>query len=188
MTSSRREFLAGAAAISAAACGGSRGDRGAAPAASVFISHGAPTLAIDPVKGVEFARLGRALGAPRALLVISAHWEASPPTIGTTVTRPVIHVYGGFAPELRTVEYAAPGSAAIATRVTSLLAPDVVRAENRGWDHGVWVPLVHMFPNADVPVLQLSLPSDSSRGGSSRSGGDYASCATRTSSSSRAAG
>ena len=132
----------------------------------VFVSHGAPDLALDRVKGADFVRLADALPRPRAIVVVSAHWEKSPATIGTTTARALMHDYGGFARELRDVTYPAPAASDVAERIADLVvqrggAP-LERDPTRPWDHGVWVPLVHMFPHADVPVVQLSLPSRTS--------------------------
>ncbi|MEZ5977662.1 MAG: class III extradiol ring-cleavage dioxygenase [Planctomycetota bacterium] len=130
-----------------------------------FVSHGAPTLAVDPARGADLAAMGAELGAapaaPRAVLVVSAHWERAPATIGTTTARELLHDYGGFPREIREVRYDAPAAPDVAARVADLVR-GVERDERRPWDHGVWVPLVHMFPRRDVPVVQLSLPSRSS--------------------------
>lgn len=122
-----------------------------------FVSHGSPRLALDPVAGADLGRWGEGVGRPRAILVISAHWERTPLRVGTPRTRPVIHDFSGFGEELGRMEYAAPGAPELARRVADLLG--VASQEERGWDHGVWVPLVHLAPRADVPVLQIALPS-----------------------------
>lgn len=126
---------------------------------ALFIGHGTPMNAIEDN---DYARLWRDLGArlprPKAILAVSAHWE----TRGTAVTAmphpPTIHDFGGFPPELFAMQYPAPGSATLAGRVRELLAPVPV-AEDYGWglDHGTWSVLVHMYPEADIPVVQLSL-------------------------------
>ena len=104
----------------------------------------------------RLAALGRELPRPRAILVVSAHWL----TAGTWVTameRPrTIHDFGGFPEELFAVEYPAPGSSAVAKRVQELL-PHAHLDRNWGLDHGTWTLLLHMYPSADIPVLQLSL-------------------------------
>ncbi|MFN9785010.1 MAG: DODA-type extradiol aromatic ring-opening family dioxygenase [Planctomycetia bacterium] len=123
----------------------------------VFVSHGAPTMALDPLAARDFGALGRDLPRPRAILVLSAQWLDAPPTIGTTSTREVRYDFSGFPDELRHVRYPAPGAADVAARVQALV-PDCAHSEARPWDHGVWTPLVHMHPAADVPVLQLSVP------------------------------
>jgi len=127
---------------------------------AAFVSHGAPSLALDVPRGRELARWGAELERPRALVVVSAHWERTPISIGTARVRPLYHDYSGFAPELRDVTYAAPAATALADELARGLAEfGVERDDARPWDHGVWVPLVHLFPARDVPVLQLSLPS-----------------------------
>lgn len=125
---------------------------------AIFVGHGAPTLAIDEAKGEPLRRWGETLAGVQSILVVSAHWERSPPTIGTRVTAPLLYDFYGFPAALNDVQYAAPGAPELADRVQSLV-PSAQRDDRRGLDHGVWTPLVHMFPNADVPVLQLSLPS-----------------------------
>jgi len=127
----------------------------------IFVSHGTPSLAVDPARGGELARWGRDLGKPRAVLVISAHWQAPTLSRGSTASRPALlrdfedHAGMPLPDELGRVTYAAPGAPDLAYELHSLLP--VERAPDRGWDHGVWTPLVHLFPEADVPVLQLSL-------------------------------
>jgi len=123
-----------------------------------FVGHGAPLLALDAQKGAPLRAWGAALGQPRAVLVVSAHWEAAPAALGATETRPLVYDFGGFPRPLYEVQYAAPGAPWLADRVDALLGAPARRTE-RGLDHGVWTPLVHLFPEADVPVLQLSLPS-----------------------------
>jgi 4,5-DOPA dioxygenase extradiol len=125
---------------------------------AVFVSHGAPSLALDRDGGADFARLGASLGRPAALLVVSAHWQATPPALGTRTRRPLVYDFAGFPAELYEVRYDPSAAPALAERVTELV-PEIRDAPTRGLDHGVWVPLVHMFPAADVPVLQMSLPS-----------------------------
>jgi len=126
-------------------------------APSAFVSHGAPTLALDQRAGADFAAWARSFAAPRALLVISAHWERTPVRVGTAAGGPLIHDYSGFPPELRRLEYPAPGAPELAERLAQQLGAQ--RAPDRRWDHGVWVPLLHMYPAADVPLVQISLPS-----------------------------
>ncbi len=125
-----------------------------------FVSHGAPPLALDLERGAELGRWAGSMPQPSAILVVSAHWEATPAAVGTTRTRDLIYDFGGFPRELYTLQYAAPGAPQVVERVAGLSAAE--RRDERGWDHGVWVPLLHMFPGADVPVAQLSLPSQQS--------------------------
>jgi len=127
-----------------------------------FVGHGSPMTALDAVKGGEWQRWASAWGRPAAILVVSAHWEAAPPTLGAVRTVPLIYDFGGFPRPLYAVTYAAPGAPALAGRVKGLLQPvvgSVRHALARGLDHGAWVPLVWMARDASVPVLQLSLPS-----------------------------
>lgn len=126
------------------------------PLPVVFVSHGAPTLALDRAAGADFAQLAAALPQPRAVLVLSAHWLDAPPTVGTRTARPLLNDFTGFPEELSRVRYDAPVAHTLADELLRRLP--LAHADERPWDHGVWVPLLHMFPRADVPVLQLSMP------------------------------
>ena len=123
----------------------------------LFVSHGAPTLALDARAGADFARLAAAMPVPRAVLVVSAHWLDAPATLGTRTQRELLYDFSGFPPELYRLRYAAPAAAALAEQLPERI-PSLARADERPWDHGVWVPLMHMYPQATVPVLQLSMP------------------------------
>jgi len=123
----------------------------------VFVSHGAPTMALDQAAGADFARLAQALPKPRAVLVVSAHWLDAPATIGTRSQRELMYDFSGFPAELYRVRYEAPAAADVADELLRHV-PSLQRADARPWDHGVWVPLVHMYEHADVPVLQVSVP------------------------------
>ena len=130
---------------------------------AAFVGHGAPTVALDPDKGAAWRAWGAALPRPSGVLAVSAHWYEPRLVTGTERTVPLIYDFSGFPDALYRVEYAAPGAPTLASRVHELLGSrGVARAEQRGLDHGVWTPLVHMFPDADVPVLQLSIPSNAS--------------------------
>ena len=126
----------------------------------IFVSHGLPTLAIDAAHGSDLAQWARELPRPRAVLVVSAHWQAMTLSRGSTAARPpLLHDFDGYdvegrRAELERVGWPARGAPELAYELAELAAVDRVE---RGWDHGVWGPLVHMFPQADVPVLQLSL-------------------------------
>jgi 4,5-DOPA dioxygenase extradiol len=134
---------------------------------SLFISHGAPTLPISGLPARTFlAGLGPALGRPKAIVVVSPHWMTrgravkSPPRIATW------HDFSGFPAELYTLKYEAPGDAALRARVLDLLGAAGVAAaasEDVKLDHGVWVPLRLMYPQADVPVVQVSATWDTPR-------------------------
>jgi len=132
-------------------------DASPTPMPALFVSHGAPTLAVDHVAGADFRRMAQALPTPRAIVALSAHWLDAPATIGTRQRRPLMYDFGGFPQELYEVQYDAPAATELAERLQQL-DPAMRRADERPWDHGVWVPLVHMYPDADVPVVQLSLP------------------------------
>ena len=126
----------------------------------IFVSHGLPALALDAAHGSELARGSEELPRPRGVLVVSAHWQATTLSRGSTSARPALlrdfdgYDVKGRREELERVSWPARGAPELAYELTELIA--VERVE-RGWDHGVWSPLVHMFPQADVPVLQLSL-------------------------------
>lgn len=127
---------------------------------ALFVAHGAPTLAIDDRSGADFKRWGQSLPRPKGILVFSAHWETSRFAFGETKNHDqLLYDFGGFSPELYRVVYPAPGAPWLADAVESLLdlPLDIERSE-RGLDHGVWVPFVHMWPRADIPVLQMTMP------------------------------
>lgn len=126
---------------------------------ALFLGHGSPMNAItDNPYATRWAALGASLPRPRAIVCVSAHWF----TRGTGVTAmerpPTIHDFYGFPPELHAMEYACPGSPELAARVAELLAPlPVVQTEEWGLDHGAWSLLARMYPDADIPVIQLSM-------------------------------
>ncbi len=127
----------------------------------IFLAHGAPVLLDDASWVGELRAWSKALPRPSAVLMLSAHWEKRPATFGATHTVPLTYDFYGFPERYYQVTYPAPGAPALAARVEELLSErgmDVARSE-RGLDHGAYVPLVCMYPEADVPVLQLSLPS-----------------------------
>ncbi len=124
-----------------------------------FVGHGAPTVALDAAKGAPWQAWGARLPAASAVLVVSAHWESAPVALGASQALPLIYDFGGFPEALYQVQYKAPvASREVFARVAALLNNPVVN-ESQGWDHGVWTPLVHLFPLANVPVMQVSLPS-----------------------------
>ena len=128
----------------------------------LFVSHGAPDIALGE-SSFSRALAGFAAGlSPRAVLVVSAHWEAPAPVRVTASDRPgVLHDFGGFPDALYRLEYPAPGDPALAREIVrDLSAAGIPAAEEveRPLDHGAWVPLRFLFPNASVPVVQVSLP------------------------------
>ena len=130
---------------------------------SLFISHGSPMLALEPgASGPVLSRLAAELPRPRAILLVSAHWESEDLQLSGARTPATWHDFSGFPRPLHAVQYPAPGAPELAERVRQLLAEDGLPARidpERPLDHGAWVPLSLMYPQADIPVVQLSLPS-----------------------------
>jgi 4,5-DOPA dioxygenase extradiol len=128
---------------------------------SLFLSHGAPTLPLDDCPARDFLKsLGGSLPRPRAILVISAHWETQAPAVNRVAINDTIHDFSGFPEALYRMRYPVAGSCALAERTGELLnaAGFVSGADDaRGLDHGAWVPLMLIYPNADIPVVQLSI-------------------------------
>jgi 4,5-DOPA dioxygenase extradiol len=129
---------------------------------TLFVSHGAPTFALEPGRaGPALAALGRELQRPAAVLMVSPHWMTSDLRVSLAPTPRTIHDFGGFDPALYRIGYPAPGHPQLAQRTLDLLQDAGWRAHGeaeRGLDHGAWVPMLHMYPAADVPVFQVSLP------------------------------
>lgn len=126
---------------------------------AIFFGHGNPMNAILTNSYTEgWQRIGAQLPKPKAILVISAHWFVPKTGVTLSATPKTIHDFGGFPPELYRVQYPAPGDPQLAHRVEQLLAPlPVTLDDNWGLDHGTWSVLVHAFPKADIPVVQLSI-------------------------------
>ena len=128
---------------------------------ALFLSHGAPTLPLDDVPAREFLQgLGQELQRPQAILVASAHWETEVPKLGAAERPETIHDFRGFPPELFQMRYPAPGAPELAERASDLLCAAGIRSRldpRRGLDHGAWVPLLLMYPDADIPVVPLSV-------------------------------
>ncbi|MEU1674270.1 class III extradiol ring-cleavage dioxygenase [Streptomyces roseifaciens] len=128
---------------------------------ALYLSHGAPPLADDELWTAQLASWGAELPRPTAILVVSAHWEEAPLALGATRTVPLVYDFWGFPEHYYRVRYAAPGAPGLAERVRKTLrgaGTPVQDVPDRGLDHGAYVPLVEMYPEADVPVLQISLP------------------------------
>ncbi len=157
-----KTLLLGGAAVAHAACTANRRTAMTDVLPVLFIAHGAPPLLDDPTWVNELHDWARALPAPKAVLMISAHWEERPLTLGATTAVPLVYDFYGFPERYYQVKYPSPGAPALAARVRDLLsARRIAFAEEngRGLDHGAYVPLVCMYPAANVPVLQISLPS-----------------------------
>lgn len=130
---------------------------------TLFVSHGAPTFAMEPgLAGPLLTKLGRTLPRPEAVLVVSPHWMTPTPRVGTSPRPPTVHDFGGFPAALYELSYPVSGHAGLAQRAIEQLTAAGWSAQSedqRGLDHGAWVPLLHLYPDADVPVFQVSLPS-----------------------------
>ncbi|MHC8373040.1 DODA-type extradiol aromatic ring-opening family dioxygenase [Pseudomonas sp. MDT1-85] len=133
---------------------------------SLYISHGSPMLALEPgASGPALTRLAAALPKPKAIVMVSAHWESSELLVSGNPQPETWHDFGGFPQALFEVQYPASGNPQLAAEVVELLKADGLPARidtQRPFDHGVWVPLSLMYPQADIPVVQVSLPT---RGG-----------------------
>jgi 4,5-DOPA dioxygenase extradiol len=131
---------------------------------TLFVSHGSPMLALTDSPARTFLQhLGPTLGRPRAILVASAHWETRTPLASAPAHNPTIHDFRGFPAALYQLQYPAPGDPDLAARVTALLDTAGLHAATdpvRGLDHGAWVPLMLMYPDHDIPVIQLSVQPD----------------------------
>lgn len=127
---------------------------------SLFLSHGAPTLALSAHPANAFLRrLGTELPKPKAVIVVSPHWMANAFLVKAAPRHEAWHDFGGFPRELYALRYAPPGDAALAERVAAAIATaglPVARDDNPRIDHGVWVPLMLMWPEADVPLVQVA--------------------------------
>lgn len=128
---------------------------------ALFVSHGAPTLIIETCPARDFLRqLGREIGRPKGIVSISAHWTTREPRVTMHPQPPTIHDFGGFPDELYTLTYPAPGDPVLAKRVITLLGQQGISVDRemaRGFDHGAWAPLMLIYPEADIPVVQLSV-------------------------------
>jgi 4,5-DOPA dioxygenase extradiol len=126
----------------------------------LYLGHGAPPLADDDRWTGELASWSAKLPRPKSILIVSAHWEESPLTLGATRTVPLTYDFWGFPQRYYDVQYAAPGAPDLADDVRKLLSDTgpVEQEADRGLDHGAYVPLKEMYPDADIPVLQMSMP------------------------------
>jgi len=129
---------------------------------ALFISHGAPTLALEQSATTSaLARIGQNLPKPRAIVIMSAHWQSAKLEISSNPQPKTWHDFSGFSPELYDIQYSAIGQPALAeTLAQQLTARGITCSVNpvRACDHGVWAPLRHLYPEADVPIVQISLP------------------------------
>lgn len=130
---------------------------------ALFVPHGAPTFALRPgAAGAAIAAVARTLPLPRAIIIVSAHWDSAVPTVGFAERPETIHDFWGFPEELYALRYPATGCREAAEEVVTAIKAaglPVAQDAERGLDHGAWVPLRLMFPEADVPVIPLSIQS-----------------------------
>ena len=128
---------------------------------SLFVSHGAPNLILHNSSARDFlGSYGGEMGKPKAILIATAHFESQHPFLTADTKPEMIYDFGGFEPELYKMQYPAPGSPDLALEATALLAKAGMKAQaiaGRGYDHGTWVPLKLLYPDADIPVVQLSV-------------------------------
>jgi 4,5-DOPA dioxygenase extradiol len=128
-------------------------------APSFFVAHGAPSLALEHDDFTRAARsFGESLRDVRAIALVSAHWQARAPRVNAVARPEPVYDFGGFSPELYSMRYDAPGEPELAREIASLL--DAPIETERGWDHGVWVPFLHLLPEARTPIVEIALPPD----------------------------
>lgn len=127
---------------------------------ALYIGHGAPMLLDDPLWTGQLREIAKDLPRPKAILIVSAHWESAPVTLSNpSANSPLVYDFSGFDRKFYEMTYNSPDATALAAQVAALM-PDneSVHESTRGLDHGAWVPLRVMYPNADIPVLQMSMP------------------------------
>lgn len=128
---------------------------------ALYLGHGAPPLLDDPVWSGQIKAWSKTLERPKAILIVSAHWESAPLSLSSTnANMQLIYDFGGFDPKYYNLEYKTPDATALADLVRSVLPDnlDPVEQQSRGLDHGAYVPLMLMYPEANIPVLQMSIP------------------------------
>jgi 4,5-DOPA dioxygenase extradiol len=126
---------------------------------ALYIGHGAPPLLDDPLWSSQLASWAQDLPRPKAILIVSAHWESAPISLSANGA-PLVYDFGGFDEKYYRMTYQTPDASALAQRIAGMMpaSEPVHQHASRGLDHGAWVPLRIMYPDADIPVLQMSLP------------------------------
>jgi 4,5-DOPA dioxygenase extradiol len=127
---------------------------------ALYIGHGAPMLLDDALWTSELAGIAASLVKPKAILIVSAHWEAEPITLSSPISgTPLVYDFSGFDRKFYEMTYNSPDASELAAKVAALMPmTESIAQSNRGLDHGAWVPLRVMYPDADIPVLQMSMP------------------------------
>ena len=126
---------------------------------ALYLGHGAPILLEDELWTSQLANWSKNLEKPKAILIVSAHWESAPLSLTSIEPTNLIYDFAGFHPKYYNLQYKAPVAPELAKTITDLLnETETVVQTNRGLDHGAYIPLMNMFPNADVPVIQMSMP------------------------------
>jgi 4,5-DOPA dioxygenase extradiol len=126
---------------------------------ALYLGHGAPMLIDDPIWPKQLAVWAQGLPRPKAILVVSAHWQSAPLTLGAVTPGPLVYDFYGFPERYYRIRYDSPTAPELAARVTAMMpADEPVAQRERGLDHGAYVPLLVMYPEADIPVLQMSMP------------------------------
>ena len=127
---------------------------------ALYIGHGAPMLLEDPLWTGQLSQIAKDIVRPTGILIVSAHWESQPITLSNPAANsPLVYDFGGFPQKYYEMEYNSPDAHALSTKVAALMPnSEPVRQSTRGLDHGAWVPLRVMYPDADIPVVQMSMP------------------------------
>jgi len=127
---------------------------------ALYIGHGAPMLLDDPLWTSQLSLVSSHIETPTAILIISAHWESQPITLSSaSANSPLVYDFSGFDRKFYEMQYNSPDASALAAKVAALMpATEPIHQSNRGLDHGAWVPLRVMYPDAKIPVLQMSMP------------------------------
>ena len=127
---------------------------------ALYIGHGAPMLLDDPLWTSQLRDIAGKIERPKAILIVSAHWESAPITLSNAqANSPLVYDFSGFDRKFYEMTYNSPDATELAAKIAAIMPKsETVHQSNRGLDHGAWVPLRVMYPDADIPVLQMSMP------------------------------